>query len=82
MGALNMDEYIIANSTLPEKDQRLEFWGWDFIADRDTTLNIQYHRMEAYGLRAFESRVQHLLIGVCPSYESDTYAGMDESRKA
>ena len=49
MGALNMDEYIIANSTLPEKDQRLEFWGWDFIADRDTTLNIQYHRMEAYG---------------------------------
>ena len=39
MGALNMDEYIIANSTLPEKDQRLEFWGWDFIADRDTTLN-------------------------------------------
>ena len=63
MGALNMDEYIIANSTLPEKDQRLEFWGWDFIADRDTTLNIQYHRMEAYGLRAFR------IPGATPAYQ-------------
>ena len=26
---------------LAEKDQRLEFWAWNFIADRDTTLNIR-----------------------------------------
>ena len=38
---------------LPESEHRLEFWGWNFIADRDTTLNIRYHRMEAYGLHAF-----------------------------
>ena len=40
-------------SGLPESEHRLEFWGWNFIADRDTTLNIRYHRMEAYGLHAF-----------------------------
>lgn len=38
---------------LPENEHRLEFWGWNVIADRDTTLNIRYHRMEAYGLHAF-----------------------------
>ena len=38
---------------LPVSEHRLEFWGWNFIADRDTTLNIRYHRMEAYGLHAF-----------------------------
>lgn len=53
MGALNMSEYIIAGSTLPEEDLRLEFWGWNFIADRDTTFNIQYHRFEVYGLNVF-----------------------------
>lgn len=38
---------------LKEEDYRLEFWAWDFVADRDTTLDIRYHRMEAYGLRVF-----------------------------
>ena len=38
---------------LPESNHRLEFWAWNFIADRDTTLNIRYHRMEAYGIHAF-----------------------------
>lgn len=56
MGAINMKEYPIAGSTLPVKDQRLEFWGWNFIADRDTTFNMQYHRMEAYGVNAFNVR--------------------------
>ncbi len=37
----------------PRLNTVLEFWAWDFIADRDTTLDIRYHRMEAYGLRAF-----------------------------
>lgn len=56
MGAINMKEYPIAGSTLPAKDQRLEFWGWNFIADRDTTFNMQYHRMEAYGVNVFNVR--------------------------
>lgn len=53
-GGINMATYPhTAKAGLPEADQRLEFWVWDFIADRDTTLNFRYHRMEAYGLRAF-----------------------------
>lgn len=53
-GGINMATYPhTAKDGLPEADQRLEFWVWDFIADRDTTLNFRYHRMEAYGLRAF-----------------------------
>lgn len=44
-------------------DLRLEFWGWDFIADRDTTLDIRYHRLEAYGLHAFH------IPGGMPTYQ-------------
>ena len=62
MSALNMAAYSVIGSTWAEKDQRLEFWAWDFIADRDTVLNIQYHRMEAYGLRVFR------IPGATPSY--------------
>jgi hypothetical protein len=32
---------------------RLEFWGYNFIADRDTTFNMQYNRLEVYGLNVF-----------------------------
>ena len=45
------------------KDARLEFWSWGFIADRDTTLHIRYHKMEAYGVNVF--RVQ----GATPTYQ-------------
>lgn len=62
MGALNMSEYIHAGSILPEEEQRLEFWAWNFIADRDTMYNISYHRMEAYGINVF--RIQ----GAPPAY--------------
>lgn len=62
MGAINMSEYPIAGSILPPEDQRLEFWAWNFIADRDTTFDIQYHRLEVYGVNPF--RVQ----GATPSY--------------
>lgn len=48
---------------LPEAEHRLEFWAWDFIADRDTTLDIRYHRMEVYGLRAFR------IPGAMPTYQ-------------
>lgn len=62
MMALNMDEYPVTGSTLPEEDQRLEFWAWDFIADRDMTFDMQYHRLEVYGLNVF--RIQ----GATPGY--------------
>lgn len=64
MGAINMSTYPhFAKPGMPEADQRLEFWGWDFIADRDTTLNIRYDRMEAYGLRVFS------IPGGMPAYQ-------------
>ncbi|MCD8182967.1 MAG: carboxypeptidase-like regulatory domain-containing protein [Bacteroides sp.] len=50
-------------SGLPEAEHRLEFWVWDFIADRDTTLDIRYNRMEVYGLRAFS------IPGAMPAYQ-------------
>ena len=55
--------HIAMKSGLPEAEHRLEFWAWDFIADRDTTLNIRYNRMEAYGLRAFR------IPGAMPTYQ-------------
>jgi len=62
MAAMDMKEYIHAGSTLSEEDQRLEFWAWNFIADRDTTYNISYHRMEAYGINVFS------IQGAPPAY--------------
>ena len=56
------------------KDQRLEFWAWNFIADRDTTLNIRYHRMEVYGLRIFH------IPGGMPTYQ--IYVSTHESDPA
>ena len=53
VSALNMNKYIVTGSTLPKKDLRLEFWGWNFIADRDTVFNMQYDRMEVYGINVF-----------------------------
>lgn len=64
VGAINMATYPhTAKPGLQESDLRLEFWAWDFIAHRDTTLNIQYHRMEVYGLRVFQ------IPGGMPTYQ-------------
>ncbi len=64
MGAIRMDTYPhTAAKNFPEADQRLEFWAWNFIADRDTTLHIRYHRMEVYGLHAFQ------IAGGMPTYQ-------------
>lgn len=64
VAAINMSTYPrFAKPGLPEADQRLEFWAWNFIADRDTTLNIQYHRMEAHSLHAF------YIAGGIPTYQ-------------
>lgn len=49
-------------SSLPPDEQRLEFWAWNFIADRDTVIDIHYHRLEVYGVNVF--RVQ----GAGPNY--------------
>lgn len=61
-GGINMAEYPNAGSTLPEADQRLEFWAWNFIADRDTTFDFRYHRLEVYGVNAFQVQ------GATPGY--------------
>lgn len=64
IGAIDMDTYphTMQPGTTGD-DLRLEFWGWNFIADRDTTLDIRYHRMEAYGLHAFQ------IPGGMPTYQ-------------
>lgn len=54
ISALDMDRYMVTGSELPEEEQRLEFWGWNFIADRDTLFNIQYDRLEIYGVNVFQ----------------------------
>lgn len=66
MAAIHLPSYpnvAMQEGKLKEKDYRLEFWAWDFIADRDTTLNIRYHRMEVYGLRVFR------IPGAMPCYQ-------------
>lgn len=62
MGGIAMNEYPIAGSTLPEADQRLEYWHWNFLADRDTTYDFRYHRLEVYGINAFQ------IQGAAPGY--------------
>lgn len=64
--AINMSSYAsiaMQEGKLKEEDYRLEFWAWDFVAERDTTLDIRYHRMEAYGLRVFR------IPGASPCYQ-------------
>jgi hypothetical protein len=62
VGALKMSEYPIAGSTLSKDKQKLEFWAWNVIAEKDLTLNMKYHRLEVYGVNIF--RIQ----GANPSY--------------
>jgi len=59
--AIRMDEYP-RSSSLPAEEQKLEFWAWNFIADNDTLINMQYHRLEIYGLNAFR------IYGSYPGY--------------
>lgn len=53
-GGINMTEYPVAGSVLPDCEQRLEYWHWNFVADRDTTCDFRYHRLEVYGINAFQ----------------------------
>lgn len=52
--AMRWKEYPRSNA-VEEKDMRLEFWGWNIIADRDLIINPRYHRLEVYGTTAFRS---------------------------
>lgn len=62
--AINLGHYVhTAPPSLKDEDTRLECWAWDFIADRDTTFNMRYHRMEAYGIRVFN------IPGGLPGYQ-------------
>lgn len=51
--ALRLEEYP-RGSVLPKESQRLEFWAWNVIADRDLIINPRYHRLELYGTNAFK----------------------------
>lgn len=65
VSAINMQHYPKSKEldvSSPD-EMRLEFWGWNFIADCDTTLNIRYHRMEVYGVNVFS------IQGATPAYQ-------------
>lgn len=53
MYVLREEEYPSMNAVPPE-DMRLEFWGWNIIADRDMVINPRYHKLELYGTTVFQ----------------------------
>jgi len=57
--AMRFKEYPRMNA-VPEEDMRLEFWGWNIIADRDLIINPRYHKLETYGTTVFQE------FGGCP----------------
>lgn len=65
VSAIDMRHYPKSDklAVVSTDDMRLEFWAWNFIADRDTTLDIRYHRMEAYGMNVFAVQ------GAAPAYQ-------------
>ena len=73
--------HIAMKSGLPETEHRLEFWAWDFIADRDTR-----HTLSSYGSLwpacFLHPRSHAYLSDIRPSHELDTYLPMDERNKA
>lgn len=61
-GGIDMAEYPNAGSVLPAAEQRLEYWHWNFLAERDTVSDFRYHRLEVYGVNAFQ------IQGAAPGY--------------
>lgn len=54
IGACRMDEYQhTASASLPDSLKRLEWWGWNICAEKDSIIDIRYNRMEAYGISVF-----------------------------
>lgn len=58
LAAVNKNEYPMW-SKLPPADQRLEFWAWNPIIDKDITIDIKYHRMEIYAINAFSVQMAY-----------------------
>lgn len=52
--AMRLKEYPRMDA-VPEEDMRLEYWGWNIIADRDLTINPRYDRLELYGTTVFRN---------------------------
>lgn len=52
MFAMRLKEYPRMNA-VPEPDMRLEFWGWNIIADRDLKINPRYDKLELYGTTVY-----------------------------
>lgn len=42
------------NNEVPKEDMRLEYWGWNIIADSDMVINPRYHKLELYGTTVFD----------------------------
>lgn len=54
MGACRLDQYQhTASASLPDSLKRLEWWGWNICAEKDSIIDIRYNRMEAYGISVF-----------------------------
>jgi len=54
MFSMILEEYPKFSPDLPKEDQRLEFWGWNIIAEKDIEIDIHYDRMEVYALNVFQ----------------------------
>lgn len=78
VGAINMATYPhTAKPGLQESDLRLEFWAWDFIADRDTTLDIRVPPHGSIRLAPLpNSRWYAHLSDIRPPHEPDTLPAM------
>lgn len=50
--AMRLKEYPRMNA-VPEPDMRLEFWGWNIVADRDLKINPRYDKLELYGTNVY-----------------------------
>lgn len=61
-GGLNMAAYCVTGSVLPPEEQRLEYWHWNMLVQNDTTYDFRYHRLEVYGVNAFQ------IQGAAPGY--------------
>ncbi|HAH26306.1 MAG TPA: carboxypeptidase regulatory-like domain-containing protein, partial [Prolixibacteraceae bacterium] len=53
MYVIRIKEYPRSNA-VPDEDQRLEFWAWNIIADKDLVINPRYDRLELYGVNIFQ----------------------------
>ena len=89
MYVLRPKEYPRENAVPPE-DMRLEFWAWNVIANEDLIINPRYHRLELYGLNAFEVLgggsgiwlyVRPMSLGKLLEFNEDIYTNKSKSEE-